>query len=409
MTFSTNIRINIISAYRALLRNKMRSLLTSVGIIIGISSVITMIGLGNSAKKEVIDQIFSYGKNGILFEIIPPRELTTRDLEKLKSQISQIEYISPADYEGVQTQKARHTYLDKNIKSKVQYANRDYFEITARYASKGRIFTKGEIEQKSSVVIIGEEVKNGLFRPGEDPIGKDIWIYGNRFKVIGVLDEKGEALSGRDFDNMSVIPYTTGLLRLRGKESFRRFYISTNSEKTIQYVIEQVEKYLVQKYQILEKPEEYYKFSTSEDRLKMAREITSALAILLGGIAAISLFVGGVGIMNIMLVSVTERTREIGIRMAIGAKKIDIMSQFLIESVMLSFLGGIIGIILGLLVYFLIIFSVNLFLNVSWQFLFSFGSIVLAVVFVAAVGIFFGYYPSRQAAELKPIEALRFE
>lgn len=400
---NVNYRIGFIAAYRALLRNKLRSMLTSIGIIIGISSVIAMISLGNSAKIAILDQIFSYGKNGILFELKDPREVTSKDLEKLKSRISQIELISPADYQGGNTAQALHKYREKTMRAKIQFANEDYFEINQRYAQSGRVFTKEEVDQKSKVAVIGTAIKNEMFSPGEEVLGKKIWIHNTSYEVIGILDEKGEALSGREFDRITILPYTTGLQRIKGTDKFHRIMISAESEESIPAVIQGVETYMQQRFQIVNNPEEYYSFSTSEDKLKMAKDITGALTILLSGIAAISLFVGGVGIMNIMLVSVTERTREIGIRMAIGAKKIDIMIQFLLESVMLSCFGGSIGIVIGLCVYTLIV------LLVEWPFVFSLSAVLLAVIFAAAVGIFFGFYPSRQAAQLKPIEALRYE
>ncbi|HQG41598.1 MAG TPA: FtsX-like permease family protein, partial [Spirochaetota bacterium] len=222
------------------------------------------------------------------------------------------------------------------------------------------------------------------------------------FKVIGVLSELGQSFGGKDFDNIVIMPYGTVQRKIEGNRKIDRIYVSVYSEQQLDETIKYIRDYLHRVHRIPPDVNEF-RITTSKERLEMAEYISKTLAMLLAGIASISLFVGGVGIMNIMLVSVSERTREIGIRMAIGAKRRDILSQFLIESITLSGLGGIIGILLGLFFYYIITYIVD------WPYIFSFTSVIISFLFSCAVGIFFGYYPAKKASDLKPIEALRYE
>lgn len=391
----------LITALRALSKNKMRSVLTSIGIIIGISSVIVMIGLGNSAKVEVRDKIVTFGANAISFSVnsgITGKWIYESDLVELKKNYYQIDKISPFDRKS----SLFAIYKDKNTQTNVEGVGEAYFDIKGNKIDRGRFLSENDIVTTAKVAVIGVTVENILFS-GRDPIGEVILINGVPFTVVGIMERQGKAFGGRDFDNVVMIPYTTFNKRIRGRAFFDEIYVKA---KEPEYVL-QVEKLLVRyfrnKFLIPEGQPDRFEISTSEDKLKMANDISNALAILLAGIASISLFVGGVGIMNIMLVSVTERTREIGIRMAIGAKKKDIMLQFLIESVSLSMFGGLIGIGLGLGIYAAIVYFVK------WPFIFTVTSILVSVLFATAVGVFFGYYPSKKAAELKPIEALKYE
>jgi len=375
----------------------MRSALTSIGIIIGVSSVIMMIGIGNSARIAVREKIFTYGANAMsVYDSKKP--LTLRDVKNIDRLLPQVRYISPFVYKSYILTKGGGRF----IHSRLYGVNNDFFKIKSWPLMNGRYFTEREIEASEKVVIIGNSVRTELFGY-TNPVGEIINVDGLPFKIVGLLSEMGQALSGRDFDNVLIVPHTTAAMKIMGKRTFDEIYVSTYSETEIDETVEKLKDYFRRTHAIPPGKINDFKIKTSKEKLQMVKYISNTLSILLAGIASISLFVGGVGIMNIMLVSVSERTREIGIRMAIGAKKRDVLTQFLIESVTLSAAGGIVGMILGLGVYYLIIFFVD------WPFIFSFFSIVIAFFFSCAVGIFFGYYPARKAADLKPIEALRYE
>ena len=393
-----NLNNAFITAVRALSRNKMRSSLTSIGIIIGISSVIIMVGLGNSAQIVVKDKMYTYGTNAMKIETNHKYPFAKSDLDFLKKTFYQIKYITPI----VQDTSALAKYKNKHSRVRLFGVGKDFLNIKNRKIAKGRFFNEDEIYSMAKVAVIAPTNQKKLFGL-KDPIGEQIVVNGLPLKVIGILEEAGQAFSGTDFDNILVIPYSTFTVRIYNQKIFHQMYISTHNGKLVESTKELLDSYYRKKFAIPSKVESDIKIFTSKDKLKMANDISNALAILLAGIASISLFVGGIGIMNIMLVSVTERTREIGIRMAIGAKKRDILVQFLIESATLSSIGGIIGILLGLGIYLTII------IFVEWPFLFSPLSTFISVLFSAAVGIFFGYYPARKAANLKPIEALKYE
>jgi len=391
-----NIKNSFLSSVRALNKNKMRSALTSVGIIIGVSSVIIMVGMGSSARIAVKSKITTYGSNAMsIYD--SKRPLSNRDLDNLRA-LFQVKYITPVLYDTYIPTK----YLSKNMLSRVFGVNVDFFRIKEWELLYGRYFTDLEIRSFAKVVIIGETVRQELFGT-QNPIGRTIIIRNVPFKVIGVLVEVGQAFSGRDFDNLMVVPYTTCGVKLFNRRGFDEIYVATHTESMVDETVGLVEQYFRRVHSIPHGSPNDFKIKTSKEKLKIANEISNTLSILLAGIASISLFVGGVGIMNIMLVSVSERTREIGIRMAIGAKRRDILLQFLIESVTLSSVGGVVGISLGLAIYYMIIYFVK------WPFLFSPFSVLISFFFAFAVGIFFGFYPARKASNLKPIEALRYE
>lgn len=397
------ITINTVTAFRALRRNKMRSGLSMIGIVIGIASVIAMMGLGSSAKIAVEDKILSYGANAMSVELLKGKRFSAADLTMLANYIPQIKDITPVEYISEKNVKSIHRYRQNNYRARLYFTSDDYFRIQGRTASSGRLFTDNDIDSFAKVVVIGTTVQEKLFEK-EDPIGKIITINNLPFTVIGVLNEKGEALSGRDFDGLSIIPYTSGLQRFENQATFRAINLSTHYGYEVAQAKVFITNYTLQKFfPGNSSPKGLVDITTSDDKLQLARDVTVALSILLAGIAAISLFVGGVGIMNIMLVSVTERTREIGIRMAIGAKKADIMLQFLLEAFFLTAVGGIIGILSGLGLYYVVTYVAE------WPFIFSSFSIALAFLFSATVGIFFGYYPSKKAANMKPIDALKYE
>lgn len=397
-----NIYINLITSIRALRRNKLRSSLSMIGIIIGISSVIAMVGLGKSAESVIDQKIKTYGVNAMSVELKENRSFSESDLVKIPQYVPQVRYITPMESIGEKDIKSIHKYRQNRLHAQTYFANEDYFNIQMRGVSSGRQITDSDVRSSAKVAVIGINTAEKLFGT-EDPIGKIITIGDNSFTVIGILEKKGEALSGRDFDNMSVIPYTTGLKRFRNKPDFNEIHLATYSEYDTEEAKKQLTSYMIHRFSLSGKAKKSFIISTSQDKLQMAQDITLALSILLAGVASISLFVGGVGIMNIMLVSVTERTREIGIRMAIGARENDIMLQFLFESILLSSIGGAAGIILGIGLYFGITYKVQ------WPFSLSVISVVGPFLFSSAIGIFFGYYPSKKASRLKPIDALKYE
>jgi putative ABC transport system permease protein len=393
---SMDIKNSFVTASRALAKNKMRSSLTSIGIIIGVSSVIIMIGIGNSAQVVIRERIISFGTNSMrLYSERKP--ITQTDLDNMKKSYQQIKHITPVTIFNPQIK-----FRNISGKTLLLGVNNEYFQIMNRTVKNGRFFTDDEMSMSSKVVIIGSKIKHNLF--GQlDPLDEQIVMNGIPLKVIGVLEEAGQAFSGFDFDDMMLIPYTTSNTRIWNRNDFNEIYVAAQSEQTVDETAEILRKYFRQKHNLIDSHPDDFEIISSKDKLKMATDVSNATAILLAGIASISLFVGGVGIMNIMLVSVTERTREIGIRMAIGAKKRDIMLQFLIEAVTLSVSGGFIGILFGITVYYSAITILK------WPFLFSPSSIFISVFFAAAVGIFFGYYPSKKASQLKPIDALKYE
>jgi len=392
-----NIKNIAIVALRALVRNKMRSILTSIGIIIGISSVILMIGLGNSARVSIREKINKYGINSLRIDS-RKKLLTKTDMMNLKESIHHIKYISPV----IRRRGSAVRYRENNMISTVYGAREDMIRIKDREINDGRFFSEDEINSRSKVAVIGTTVIKELFK-GRNPIGEKILIGNLQLKVIGVIREAGPGFSKIDFDNLIIMPYTTAMIRLYNQRGFTKMDISTHSGKMIEPAEDLIRKYLRQRHSIPDGWDDDFVILTNKEKMKMAKTISDALTLLLAGIASISLFVGGIGIMNIMIVSVTERTREIGIRMAIGAKKRDILFQFLIEAIFLSFGGGIIGISAGIGLYYLITYLIK------WPFIFSLSSVLISVIFATVVGVFFGFYPARKAADLKPIDALKYE
>lgn len=392
-----NIRNLVITAFRSLAKNKMRSALTSLGVIIGVASVIMMVGIGSSARIAVRDKVFTYGANAmsVTYRIKPFYE---KDIEYLRRNVLQIKNITPVA--------ARETvvvkYKNRMMRSRASGVNNEFFTIKEWPLQYGRYFTFLEIASYQKVVILGNTTRLELFG-NTDPIGKIVLINNNPFMVIGSLSELGQALSGRDQDNVIILPYTTAAVKISGTRSFEEIIVATYSEKMINDTVTEIKEYFRREHAVPRNQPDDVKVSTSKEKLEMAEFISKTMSLLLAGIASISLIVGGIGIMNIMLVSVSERTREIGIRMAIGAKKNDILTQFLIEATTLSAGGGVVGILIGLLIYFAITAAVG------WPFIFSFFSVFVSFLFSCAVGIFFGYYPAKKASSLKPIEALRYE
>jgi putative ABC transport system permease protein len=386
----------------------MRSFLTALGIIIGVGAVIAMISIGQGAKSAVEERFNSMGTN-LLF-VRPGSQsfrgrhsgigtyntLKEADAKAILEQCDAVRYASP-NVSG----RAQTVYRNNNWNTSIQGVGARFPEIRNWNVEEGVFFDENMVKVGAKAAVLGSEVNENLFE-GEDPIGKIIRIKKIPFRVIGVLEEKGES-GWFNRDDMIAIPYTTAQKRLLGIDSIHSIDISAVSMASTIEAKEQIEELLRIRHRIAPGAEDDFNVRNWSEIADSAAESTRILTILLGGIASVSLLVGGIGIMNIMLVSVTERIREIGIRMSVGAREKDILLQFLTEAVVLSVLGGVLGIGVGLLTSRLISQFAG------WQTLVSVGAIVLAFFFSGSVGIFFGFYPARKASRLDPIEALRYE
>jgi putative ABC transport system permease protein len=389
------IRNSIISASRALKRSKARTALTSLGVIIGILSVVALYGIGSSARVSISKQVYNYGTNSISIASYY-KTFSQRDIDNIRRIIPQLKYISPV----VLWEASMLQYKGRHLQTRMWGVNNDYFKMMEWDMEDGSVFSDSDILSYERVVIIGSRVKEELFK-NRNPLGEPMLIDKTPYIVSGVLTPKGESISGRDFDNVIMIPYTTAGSRFFGSKDFKFINVSVESEREIDFTEKMLRKYFKSMYNL--EQSEAFVITTSKEGLKRAEDILKNITMLVVITAAISLIVGGIGIMNIMLVSVSERTREIGIRMAIGAKSRDIMTQFLIESLMLSSVGGFIGIILGIIINYIVV-ALN-----NWPFIFSFISVLLSFTFTTSVGILFGFYPAYKASQLNPIDALRHE
>ena len=394
---------------RALRRNVLRSLLTMLGIIIGVAAVIAMVAVGNGAKAQVEAQIATLGQNVILimsgnanrggfgmgFGSAP--SLTKQDYEALRKEITGITGVSPDVRASAQVAAG-----NQNVNTTVFGVSEDYVQIRTWPVASGANFTEADVRSANKVALIGQTTAKTLFGEG-DPVGQFIRVGNASFSVVGLLASKGMAMMGMDQDDVVLVPYTSAMIRLTGAATFRSFSVQAEASGLVEEVKTQLTELLRQRHRIGAGKNDDFNIRTQQEIAEMATSTSKVMTVLLGAIAGVSLMVGGIGIMNIMLVSVTERTREIGVRLAVGARGRDILMQFLIEAMILSVTGGLVGIALGIGV------ARTLSANFGWNTLVSPQSIVMAFAFSVAIGVFFGFYPARKAAQLDPIEALRYE
>jgi putative ABC transport system permease protein len=396
-------------ALRALRRNKLRTLLTMLGMIIGVGAVIAMVSIGNGAKSQIEAQIASMGQNVVLvfsgsFNRGGARSgwggagtLTVGDAEAIQREIQGVTVISPES--RTRTQIAAG---NQNWNTSIQGESTDYFDIRQWPLSAGTIFTEQDVRNANKVAVIGKTIADQMF-PGEDPIGQIIRVKNVPFIVVGVLIPKGLSVQGQDQDDLMIMPYTSVMKRVQKVTTLNTVIVQAAKPTLLNPVQQQIIELLRQRHTITPGKDDDFTVRNQQEIAEMATAQSKTMTALLAGVAVISLVVGGIGIMNIMLVSVTERTREIGIRMAIGARGRDILLQFLVEAVTLGVIGGIVGIGGGILA------SKGLAAQRNWPVLIPPEWIVYAFLFSAAVGIFFGFYPARKASKLDPIDALRYE
>jgi putative ABC transport system permease protein len=397
-------------AIAAIKRNKIRSFLTMLGIIIGVASVITMLAIGEGSNTSIKEQISSMGTNLIM--VMPAghsrggvqlgressQSLDESDVEYIKNKSGSINLISPEVRSSGQI-----IFGSKNWPTQIFGGNEDYTSIKKIGVASGRIFTSREISSAAKVCLLGKTVKENLFEENYDPIGQTIRFKKIPFKVIGTLSEKGENTFGQDQDDMILAPYTTVQRRITRRTNFRTIIMSAISENKIEEATLQIEEAMRLSHKLKETEENDFRIRTQQQLISTFGSISEMMLVLLGSISAISLIVGGIGIMNIMYVSVTERIREIGLRLAVGGKGKDILMQFLLEAILLSLIGGMFGIGLG-------IFASKVVESLmGWPILITPNSIILAFVFCSFIGIFFGWYPAQKASALDPIDALRHE
>lgn len=397
---------------RALTRNKMRSFLTILGIIIGVAAVIAMVSVGEGAKKGIQERFASMGTN-LLFVYPGSRNvrgvhtgfggfntLKPEDAKAIEEYCDAVQATSPS----IST-RAQVVYANKNWNTQIQGTGEKFPEIRNWKVVEGTYFDETHVATAAKVCVLGSQVKQNLFED-EEAVGQTIRIKKIPFKVIGVLESKGEQGGFFNRDDMIAVPYTTVMKRLMGVDYIGSIDVSAVSAERTAEAQKQIEELLRERHRIAPGADDDFQVRNIADVAQSAAESTQIMTILLGSIASISLIVGGIGIMNIMLVSVTERIREIGVRLAVGARERDILLQFLIEAVVLSVGGGIIGIIVGVGASKLMKY-ISVFQGITT--VVTPGSILLAFLFSASVGIFFGYYPARKASRLDPIEALRYE
>ena len=397
-------------ALKALSNNKFRGFLTMLGIIIGVGSVITMLAIGQGSKKSIQAEISEMGSNMIMISPGAERRggvrmsgedmqtLKVKDFEDILTNCKYITLASPTVNASGQA-----VYGANNTPTSVTGVTRDYLDIRGYKVKDGDIFSDQDIHTSAKVCVVGKTVVDELFPDGESPVGKVIRFGSIPFRIVGVLESKGTNSMGQDQDNLMFAPYTTVMKRIQAVTYLQGITCSALSEEYTDKAIEEITAVLRENHKLKDDAADDFNIRSQQELSSMMTSTSDMMSTLLAAVAAISLIVGGIGIMNIMYVSVTERTKEIGLRMSIGAKGRDILSQFLIEATLLSVAGGVIGVLLGIVAAYVVKAILNYPISIST------GSIVLSFAVCTIIGIFFGWYPARKASNLDPIEALRYE
>lgn len=403
-------------ALRAIAANKMRSFLTALGIIIGIAAVITMLAIGQGTKQSIKSNISEMGSNMIM--ISPGADMRGG----VRQDASSMETLKQADYESIKDEcnyisgispmvnsSGQWIYGSNNTPSSIYGVNRDYLRIRQLNVADGEMFTEADIKSAAKVCVLGQTIVDNLFPDGSDPVGRVVRFNSIPFRVVGVLKKKGYNSMGMDQDDLALAPYTTVMKRILAQTYLQGIVCSAVTEEASEPAQDQISEILRRNHKLkdatdnTEADDDDFTIRSQEEIASMMDSTMTTLTILLGSVAGISLLVGGIGIMNIMYVSVTERTREIGLRMSVGARGIDILNQFLIEAIMLSVTGGIIGVLLGVGISLGIQSLAHLPVVIEpW-------SIIMSFAVCTFTGVFFGWYPAKKAARLDPIEAIRYE
>ena len=399
---------SFLMAWASLIANKMRSILTMLGIIIGVAAVIALVSIGNGVKQDIQNSISSLGSNLLMVMPGAPRTPGVRPSQGSMKSLKVSDYQAISKLDGVKAASPYTAnsyvsiYQSKNWTTTVSGVSSNFQDVNNWTMSEGRFISSKNVENRERVAVVGQTVVKNLFA-GDDPVGKEIRVKNIPFRVIGVLNSKGNGTMGNDQDAVIFIPYTTAMERVEGVDYLRMVYVVASDDNGIDRLQSDIENLLRVRHGIKDTNLDDFNIQNMKSIMETMEQTTGTLTLFLGAVAAISLVVGGIGIMNIMLVSVTERTREIGIRKALGATYFVIVTQFLIEAVVISLMGGLIGIALGIGASKLIGLASGMSTVISVP------TIVLSFAFSMAIGLVFGIYPARKAAKLNPIDALHYE